>query len=224
MSPRKQAKFNRDQALSVVGSLSNTSKMPVMSWGLDAKRCITGSKLRKVAGSICKSCYCCRGNFLFPCVVNAQQKRLDLFNQSLENDGGSLWVAAMTLLIKNGTDKFFRLFDSGDLQSEAMLACIVQVAKNCKSVKFWLPTKEYGFVGDFIRHGGEFPKNLNVRLSGYMRDTPAPLELAASMGCTASAVTTGAGDCYAQTSGNGTCGQCRKCWNKNVPSISYQAH
>ena len=40
-------------ALAAVGSLSNTSKMPGKSWGINADRCITGAKLAEVEGSIC---------------------------------------------------------------------------------------------------------------------------------------------------------------------------
>ena len=48
-------------ALLAVGSLSDTSKMPGKSWGINADRCKTGFKLAKVAGSICSICYAQKG-------------------------------------------------------------------------------------------------------------------------------------------------------------------
>ena len=41
-------------ALLAVGSLSDTSKMPGKSWGINADHCKTGIKLAKIAGSICQ--------------------------------------------------------------------------------------------------------------------------------------------------------------------------
>ena len=42
-------------ALAMVGSLSDTSKMPGKSWGINADHCKTGFKLAKIAGTICTS-------------------------------------------------------------------------------------------------------------------------------------------------------------------------
>ena len=39
-----------------IGTLSNPSKMPAFAWGISAKKCITGSKLAKIKGTICNKC------------------------------------------------------------------------------------------------------------------------------------------------------------------------
>ena len=65
-------------ALSMVGSLSDTSKMPGKSWGINAARCITGKKLAAIAGSICSMCYAEKGFYtLYPAVKRAQDTRLE---------------------------------------------------------------------------------------------------------------------------------------------------
>ena len=53
--------MNTQQAWDLVGGLSKPSKMPGWSYGLPAKECKTGSKLRKVKGSTCHGCYALKG-------------------------------------------------------------------------------------------------------------------------------------------------------------------
>ena len=54
-------------ALLAVGSLSDTSKMPGKSWGINADLCKTGFKLAKIAGTICSVCYAKKGFYtLYP--------------------------------------------------------------------------------------------------------------------------------------------------------------
>ena len=50
-------------AKEITGSLTRTSKMPGLSYSLPAWECKTGSKLRKVKGSVCASCYALKGNY-----------------------------------------------------------------------------------------------------------------------------------------------------------------
>lgn len=220
------AVLTKATALATIGSLSKPSKMPGSSWSISAKECITGSKLHAIEGTICAGCYARKGNYTFPVVVNAHETRLNLFNKSLVQDGGEAWVNAMSFLISCEGNSFFRWFDAGDLQSVAMLDCIVRIAKKNKTVKFWLPTKEYEIVKEWVKLNGKFPANLNVRLSAYKVGFPAPKRLAESLGCTTSEVTRdhGAGDCRAQTSGEGVCGPCRACWSKKVSVVTYIKH
>ena len=64
----------------MVGSLSDTSKMPGKSWGINADHCKTGFKLAKIAGTICSVCYAQKGFYtLYPAVKRAQDTRLELF-------------------------------------------------------------------------------------------------------------------------------------------------
>ena len=80
-----------NQALKIIGGLSRPSKMPGWSYGLPAKECKTGSKLRKVKDSVCYNCYALKGCYVFKVVQAAQYRRLD----SIKNPG---WVSAMVIL------------------------------------------------------------------------------------------------------------------------------
>jgi hypothetical protein len=44
----------------ITGSLSKPSKMPGWAYGIPAKECQTGAKLREVKGSTCFNCYALR--------------------------------------------------------------------------------------------------------------------------------------------------------------------
>jgi hypothetical protein len=58
-----------------IGTLSNPSKMPAFAWGISAKKCITGSKLAKIKGTICNKCYALKGHYAFKNVFDAHEMR-----------------------------------------------------------------------------------------------------------------------------------------------------
>jgi hypothetical protein len=208
---------NRKEAEAIVGTLSKPSKMPGYAYSTPAKRCIIGQKLRKVAGSICAFCYALKGRYVFKNVQLAMEKRF----ASLTND---LWVEAMTYLIGKVKNPFFRWHDSGDLQGVWHLEKIVKIAKNLPEISFWLPTREYAFVSDYIEKGGEVPSNLTIRLSALMMDGPAPVGIAQRLGlCVSGASKLGDFNCPSSKQGN-KCGDCRKCWDKNEFAINYKKH
>ena len=65
------------EALKIVGGLSKPSKMPGWAYGLPAKECKTGSKLRKVKDSVCYNCYALKGCYVFKVVQEVQYRRLE---------------------------------------------------------------------------------------------------------------------------------------------------
>ena len=111
------------EAWEMVGGLSAPSKMPCHGYSIPARRCITGSKLAKVPGSVCAGCYALKGRYLFGNVQSALERRF----ASLENPE---WVDAMVIAIthfeKSG---FFRWHDSGDIQSLIHLEKIVSICQ-----------------------------------------------------------------------------------------------
>lgn len=125
--------------------------------------------------------------------------------------------------------KYFRWHDSGDLQSVKHLKNIVEIARKLPSMKFWLPTREYGIVKKWKQLGGILPKNLTIRLSAHMVNGPLPSKLAKELGVLVSGVhtkdklPTNATICEARTRGN-VCGPCRACWDKRVFATSYPKH
>ena len=191
--------------------------MPCHSWSTPAKYCKTGKKLALVSGSICSSCYANKGFYRMPNVKNCLEKRF----QSLSHPE---WTSAMTLAISGSEGSgFFRWHDSGDIQSVEHLEKIVQVAKNLPAIQFWIPTREYSFVSDYLKKHGAFPSNLTVRLSALMVDGQPPVGIAKRLNLTTSGVATAGFNCPANSQGN-KCLSCRACWDKNVNNINYKKH
>jgi len=205
------------EALQITHTLSSPSKMPCFGYSIPASRCITGGKLRKVKNSICSFCYALKGRYVFPNVLTAMEKRY----QSLTHPQ---WVDAMTALISSKRKKdYFRWHDSGDLQGLTHLENIVEIARRLPSTKFWLPTREYTIVRQYIQAGNVIPDNLNIRLSAFMMDGEAPLPLAKRLGLTTSGVSSEGVTCPAPKQNN-SCGDCRACWDKGTLNVNYKKH
>ena len=195
------------EAIQITHTLSNPSKMPGWSYGLPAKECKTGSKLRLVKGSTCYNCYALKGCYVFPDVKAAQYKRL----RSLKLDP---WTTAMAAQINSKKSKWFRWHDSGDVQSLEHMKKILTVCRLTPGTKHWLPTQER----DYLPAPEEVPSNLIIRLSGSKVDGPR----STAWKHTSSVVTKNA-SCPAQLQG-GKCKTCRACWNKRIKNVSYGKH
>jgi len=205
------------QSLEIIGNFSKPSKMPCQSWSIPARRCQTGMKLRNVVGSICSKCYALKGRYPFPNVQAALERRF----QSLLNP---LWEEAMVFAISmTESSGFFRWHDSGDVQSVEHLEKIANVAKRLPNISFWLPTREYGYVSEFVKRHGSFPENLTVRLSSLMIEGQPPATIAKRFGLTTSGVSKEGFTCPSSKQ-DGKCLTCRACWDKNVANINYKQH
>jgi hypothetical protein len=207
--------MTRKQALDTIGGFSSNSKMPELTTGTSTNHCNVGSKLALIPGTVCHGCYAVKGAKRFPAAINgARMRRQDAIDKPE-------WVEAMVLLI-DGTNHF-RWSDSGDLLDMAHLVKIVAIAQKLPKVRFWLPTKEYGLIRQFVS-SNTFPSNLIVRVSAPMLNT-APTIISGTLGSavhTKDHAPTGT-VCEAYTRG-GKCGDCRKCWNKRYKVISYPKH
>ena len=195
------------EAWQLVGGLSKPGKMPGWAYGIPAKECKTGSKLRKVKDSVCYNCYALKGCYVFKVVQDAQYRRLAATKSPL-------WTGAMALLINSKKAKEFRWHDSGDVQDEEHLLKIFAVCKLTPDVKHWMPTRE-AWIKHFLP---ECPENLVIRFSMPMVDQAA----AGGWDNTSTVVTSGR-TCPAPEQDN-ACGDCRACWNKEVKNIAYGQH
>ena len=195
------------EALKLVGGLSKPSKMPGWAYGLPAKECKTGSKLRQVKDSVCYNCYALKGCYVFKVVQEAQYRRL----ASVKHE---LWTAAMALLINSKKSKEFRWHDSGDVQDEAHLLKIFSVCKLTPETRHWMPTRAAWVKPCLPR----CPDNLVIRFSIPMIDQAA----AGGWNNTSTVVTAGR-TCPAPDQGN-ECKSCRQCWDKSVKNIAYGKH
>lgn len=218
-----------NDAMDIIGGLSTPSKMPWFSWSISASKCITGSKLRKVEGSVCSDCYACKGQYNFKVVKDAHERRL----QGLSHpDFVEAFVLVLTKLhertrskrIDNGIEvkeNRFRWHDAGDLQDVEHLRKINQIAEQTPQLIHWLPTREYGIVNQFMKIE-KFAPNLIVRPSATMiGEMPhkQPMGLAFS--------TVGVQDpqmtqCPAAAQQN-QCKDCSQCWDSNK-NINYAHH
>ena len=203
----KKEKMLVKEAKKITGGLSAPSKMPGPAYNLPATECITGSKLVKIPGSVCAGCYALKGRYRFSNVRQALARRLE----SLKHPR---WVDAMVTLIHG--EEVFRWHDSGDLQSAWHLKQIFEVCKRTPETSHWLPTREAKFL-KFI-DPAVIPANLIIRLSGHMVDGKN-----ASWWPWTSAVSTKTKTCPASDQGN-RCLDCRACWSKHIPNVTYPKH
>lgn len=215
------------QARDIVGPLGYPSKMPGSAWGLSAHKCLTGAKLAQVPGSVCFDCYALKGNYLYPSVKIAHDKRL----AGLSNPA---WVRGMVMSLnhahKTGRGRngpidsgWHRWQDSGDLQSVDHLAKICEVAVATPHIKHWIPTREAGILKQYLAGGGVIPSNVVVRVSATMVDGPATKAWPTTSGVYTETVPKGARRCPAPDQDN-ACGACRACWDPKVKHIVYHKH
>ena len=198
------------QAKEITGSLTRTSKMPGLSYSLPAWECKTGSKLRKIKGSVCASCYALKGNYTrYKAIKAAQYVRLEALKDQR-------WIAAMVAQIIR--QKYFRWHDAGDIQSPEHLQKIFRVCELTPETKHWMPTREAQFLKDI--EPSTVPKNLIIRMSSHMVDQP-PVKFWPWT----STVISGQGQasCPAPKQNN-SCGSCRACWDRSILNVSYGKH
>jgi len=200
-------------ARTICGNLSQTTKMPCKSYSLPVARCVTGSKLSEIEGSICSKCYVKRGRHIFH--TGAQEERW----QSLKHPR---WVEAITHLIREEANPHFRWHDSGDLAGYQHLQKIIDVANALPEVSFWLPTSERDVVHEYRTILGEFPANLVVRVSTTLIDS-APRKDQSHTSSVHRHKEPHGFACKAPEQGN-KCLSCRACWDKGVKNISYHFH
>ena len=197
----------KKEAREITGGLSAPGKMPEGSYNLPASACPTGQILAKVKDTPCSGCYALKGRYRFPNVKDALARRL----KSLMHPR---WTEAMTVLVKN--KKHFRWHDSGDIQSVKHLIKIFEVCKQTPSTKHWLPTRESRFLK--LMDPDIVPANLIIRLSGHMVDGKN-----ATWWRWKSSVSTKRKTCPAKDQGN-RCLDCRRCWSRSIPNVTYPKH
>jgi hypothetical protein len=221
-SPKDETMTKLSFLKEIVGSdLGNPSKMPGYAWGISATLCNIGSKLRPISGTVCHKCYALKGNYLYESVVKSHANRLAGYNAD-----PIAWRSAMAELIRKRIpesaeedDKYFRIFDSGDLQSEAMLRDWIWIAEQLPDIQFWLPTKEYALIDGFM---GTLPDNFVVRVSSPKIDM-VPLK-AYKFTSTVHDKSESHGFVCRAYERDGKCDDCRACWSRLVSNVSYPKH
>ena len=202
-----------------IGTLSNPSKMPSYAWGISAKKCVTGSKLAKIKGTICNKCYALKGHYVFKPVKIAHKIRLNAIKKPK-------WVEYMAELLTQKYKRlaksrlFHRWFDSGDIQSYEHLMKIFEVCELTPHINYWLATREYKII-DRIKEE-DVPKNLVLRVSGIKIDGQPPKFWKWTSTVHKNKKPIGR-ECPAYKQ-DGECGSCRACWSRSVKQVSYKEH
>lgn len=220
-------------AVAIAGALGHPSKMPGYSYGISAQRCQTGSKLRKIPGSVCAGCYAMTDWY------RSWRPLLAGHDRRWNGLRHPLWRDAMVRMITQkctGEHAWFRWHDSGDLQGVWHLEQIADVCARTPDVRHWLPTREYAFVVEYLKTR-ELPPNLTVRLSAHMLDSepvlppeldgmPVSTVSTVSMYASGVQIVEGKGslECRAVEARDNKCGECRACWDRRVRSVNYPQH
>ena len=197
----------KKEASQIVGGLSTPGKMPCYSINLPATACKVGSILARVPGTTCHGCYALKGRYRFKKTKEAMARRL----RALSHES---WTAAMTTLITG--HKYFRWHDSGDLQSAQHLKNIFEVCKATPDTMHWLPTREHSLLQ--LMDPDVVPKNLIIRLSATKVNGLGP-----RWWPWRSTVSTEGKTCPAPDQG-GKCRDCRLCWSRDIPNVTYAKH
>lgn len=200
------------EALRLIGGLSKPSKMPWWSWSLSAADCVTGSKLRQVAGSTCAGCYALKGHYRMPNVKEAHQRRKEALQHPLFVDA---FILVLNQLAANARTRepCFRWFDAGDIPDAETLEKILRIARATPTVRHWLPTRELRLV----RRAKNIPPNLTIRVSAPMiGQTPKVPEGLAWSGVNVQGISR----CPAPENEN-KCKTCRLCWGSKPVSYDY---
>ena len=202
-----------------IGTLSNPSKMPAFGWGITAKKCVTGTKLAKIKGTICSKCYALKGRYVFKNVFNAHEARRKAIE---EVEWVDYMAELLTLKYKNldKSKRYHRWFDSGDIQSFGHLMKIFEVCELTPQIKHWLATREYQLISQLDVK--DVPKNLCLRVSAIKVDSPPPKFWKWTSGVHKDKKAIGR-ECPAYKQ-DGECGSCRACWSRKVKQVSYKEH
>ena len=157
-------------ALTIIGGLSQPSKMPWWGWSISAEKCVTGSRLAQREDTVCSGCYALKGRYLFPNVKGAHERRLAAathpdFVEAFVVVLHTLYTKTRKVRADGRIENRFRWFDSGDLQSVDMLEKINEIAKRTPQIDHWLPTRETGMVRRFLDVHKTLADNLVVRIS-----------------------------------------------------------
>lgn len=243
-------------AKETAGAVSDkNSKMPGSTFAISAKRCGVGGKLVDVKGSVCHRCYALKLQNMRPSVDQGWEANYRKATTLIESNPLQ-WAKAVAFQItrsaKRTGEPFHRWFDSGDLQSVAMLEAICMAAELTPEIKHWLPTREAKIVRDFKRAGGVVPANLVIRISSTMIGDAPRSQYANTSTVHRKGETVHGKECHAYRTDAqrglisedefkrvrkmpaaqrkaegwdfGHCGDCRACWSKDVANVSYPLH
>ena len=200
--------------------LSNTSKLGVKSWSLQAyNTCPASLDQDGELVAACSGCYAAYGNYRFANVkATREYNRVSWSHDNFIDD----FVRSLQ------TERYFRWFDSGDMYSIGLANKIYEIMKATPHVLHWLPTRMHKFkkFAAILQKMQDLP-NVVIRLSSDGIDGSIVDSDVVSTNSTilpADMVDQYSGficPAYAQ---DGKCNDCKACYSKDVQTVAYVAH
>jgi hypothetical protein len=200
--------------------LSKTSKMPCLSWSLEAKKTCPGSHNKDGnLVEVCQGCYAAKGFYHMP-----TSKKLRDYNRSdWKRDE---WVDEIIAALLG--QEYFRWFDSGDIYHPRLAGKIYLVMRATPNTKHWLPTRSHKvkrikpyltsmkrLSNVAVRYSSDRINRFNRRVHGSMVYDPTTMK-GRFMGEKNLSVKA----CRAWTRGH-KCGDCRACWDRSIKLVGY---
>jgi len=135
-----------------------------------------------------------------------------------------LWVQDMVRLIENETH--FRWFDSGDAYSVRLARKILEVMRLTPGTRHWLPTRMWKFVKfEPVLAAMNALPNVVVRFSSDdIHGERVPGRFTSVIFDPADAAQARDAHICPAYKQDGKCGDCRACWDRDVPVIGYPQH
>jgi hypothetical protein len=207
--------------LNTTVKLSNTSKLGVKSWSLQAlNTCPASIGNDGELVDACKGCYATSGNYRFanvraPREFNKQAWQDDSFVNDFVNE-----------LYK---ERFFRWFDSGDMYNIKLAEKMLEIMERTPHVKHWLPTRMYKFKKfHSIIEQMQALDNVVVRLSsdhidGTKVDSAVSDTNSVIIPADQAATYTDGFVCSAYMQ-DGKCLTCTACYDKDIKTVAYVGH
>ena len=194
--------------------LSQNSKTQTVAWDIPAGDPEICAGIDLSPGSICLSCYACKGRQAMPVPRNAQRARFEWWNTTAPAWREKYMAAAINREVRLGRS-FFRVFGSGDFDSIGSVKSWARVAKLAPAAKLWIPTRTWKLFEPALSCLNRL-ENVTVRASGlrldHVPDTNLPVAIVTATG----------GNCPAQHGGQ--CRDCRRCWTSPDWSPVYAKH
>ncbi len=208
--------------------LSETSTMPGSSFSPPARRTCPGAIFGP--NTVCSACYADnRHRYRWRAVQEAQARRLAWTLDSLSS---GRFTAVVTDRIASRAEPHFRLHDAGDFFSPPYVEAWREIARTLPAVSFWAPTRSWATGGQCrpyhdpllisLRHLATLP-NVTVRPSALSFDEPPPRISGLASGTTVTMDRTRA-TCPKTLTIPSACGDCRRCWEEPLVSVTYLRH
>lgn len=200
--------------------LSNTSKLGVKSWSLQAyNTCPASIDQDGELVAACGGCYAAYGNYRFANVkASREYNRISWSHDNFVND----FVRVLQ------TERYFRWFDSGDMYSLGLANKIYEIMLNTPHVLHWLPTRMHKFKKfEAILQKMQSLPNVVIRLSSDGIDGSIVNSDVVSTNSTilpADNVDQYDGFICPAYKQDGKCNDCKACYSKDVKTVAYVAH